>query len=220
VDKNRPVVDRLKTNLLGPPQMSTASLTRRWLGSNPSVSECFDRGLLNLSQVAREILTDLNFGADETDRHTLEGVLAALKRLRKRDRKALDRRIREICEQSSYHVRTRRNIYILEPGMRLGEEDLQDAKHLVRGEGALTVVFDRPRTLGHEIRHFEDVAEIVVTQPEEVETTPGVSNFILSTFRVRGINLLEFFSCYNETIVLISKSDIISAVEALDQIIG
>ena len=196
---------------------STAQLTREWLNSNPAVVECFERDIINLSKLARTILVNFE---DKTDKHTFEGVLAALKRFRGIDKyKLLDKRIREVCRQSTYQIKTKRHIYILESNTVLNSDDLADAKHLVQGEGSFTAVFDHPRNLSGIHHHFEAV-EIIISQPEEVELIPGVSNFILSIFRVRGINILEFFSSYNETIAMIAKKDLIKGVEALDQIIG
>ena len=57
---------------------------------------------------------------------------------------------------------------------------------------------------------------IVVRSTEgKQDTTPGFMSFLANKISRRGINILEFMSCWSETLFVVSEKDIAAVMDAL-----
>ena len=86
---------------------------------------------------------------------------------------------------------------------------LVEAKELgkMRGEKGLTLL-------------TENLNLLTIKSPEDIEETPGVIAFILNALAHEGINVVEFISCYTDTILAIKERDTTKAYELLSSIVS
>ena len=61
---------------------------------------------------------------------------------------------------------------------------------------------------------------IVVHSPEELEATPGVVAFLATLLAEQNVNIIEFISCWTETIIVVEKKDSLKTYETLTNIVG
>ena len=48
---------------------------------------------------------------------------------------------------------------------------------------------------------------LVVISPQEIVSTPGVLNNIISHFSMNKVNIEEIISCYRDTIIIVDEND-------------
>ncbi len=95
---------------------------------------------------------------------------------------------------------------------------------LIQGSQAVTIVTDQRtlarilEALGDEepLQVHEDTVEIAVTSPESIRDTPGIMAFLYGALAAKGINVLETFSTYTDTIFIVEPKDMMHAFEVLD----
>jgi hypothetical protein len=61
---------------------------------------------------------------------------------------------------------------------------------------------------------------IVINSPEELEATVGVVAFLTTLLAEQNVNIVEFISCWTETIIVVEKKDSFKTYEALSNIVG
>lgn len=64
----------------------------------------------------------------------------------------------------------------------------------------------------------ENLNLITIESPEELEDTPGVISYILGALASEGINVVEFISCYTDTLLVIKQADTENAYRVLSNI--
>jgi predicted regulator of amino acid metabolism with ACT domain len=68
------------------------------------------------------------------------------------------------------------------------------------------------------IKKYLGVVEISIKSPEQIEIMPGVVSTIYNKIAETGINIIETYSSYNETIFIIDKKDLTLMIEVLDRL--
>jgi aspartokinase len=68
------------------------------------------------------------------------------------------------------------------------------------------------------ISHARNLAELIVTFPEEAEGTPGIASKITTEFALNGINIIELMSSIPELILIVDEKDARKAYEALEEL--
>lgn len=206
---------------------SVAAQVRIYIDSHPSIKECLASGLLNLSALARRIMDDT--GLDQED-----AVLVACRRARSATppideearRKTLARSRVEIASKVAI-VTVPNHWRVLERLQPIIREGLKHGRTLrvIQGSQAVTIVTDQ-HTLAtlvkalHDVEGVqiqEDTVEIAVTSPESIRDTPGVMAFLYGALASSGINVLETFSTYTDTIFLVEPDDMMAAFEVLNR---
>lgn len=64
----------------------------------------------------------------------------------------------------------------------------------------------------------ENLNLITIESPETLEEVPGVISHILSALASEGINVVEFISCYTDTILVIKQADTARAYQILSEL--
>ena len=59
------------------------------------------------------------------------------------------------------------------------------------------------------------MVELAVTSPESIEDTPGLLAYLSTALASRGINIVQAMSCYTDTIFLLEREDMTTAVDIL-----
>jgi hypothetical protein len=63
---------------------------------------------------------------------------------------------------------------------------------------------DMPERISTLVKH-ENCTMIVVNSPEELEATVGVVSFLTTLLAEQNVNIVEFISCWTETVMVVEK---------------
>jgi hypothetical protein len=192
--------------------MTIAQDVRTHLRNKPYMLEALEKGIVNLSELSRQIQKELKTG-------NTSAVKAALRRysqeLRKHKQKR-EEKVLHVLKRSAIAVYDRKSVIITtkemetKSGMKV---DLLD-KHLYLLDRG-----DLPERITALVKH-ENCTMIVVHSPEELEATPGVVAFLATLLAAQNVNIIEFISCWTETIMVVEKHDSLKAYEVLSNIVG
>jgi aspartokinase len=78
---------------------------------------------------------------------------------------------------------------------------------------------DLPERISTLMKH-DNCTLIVVHSPEELEATPGVVAFLATMLAEQNVNIIEFISCWTETIIVVDRKDSIKTYETLSNMVG
>jgi aspartokinase len=192
--------------------MTIAQNVRNHLRNKPYLLEALEKGIVNLSELSRQIQEDL-----KTD--DISAIKAALRRyseeLQKHKQKR-EEKVLQLLERSSIAVYDRKSVMITskelnsQTGMKV---DLMDKFVYLLDRS------DLPERISTLVKH-DNCTMIVVHSPEELEVTPGVVAFLTSLLAEQNVNIVEFISCWTETIIVVEKKDSLKTYEVLSSMVG
>ena len=90
-------------------------------------------------------------------------------------------------------------------------------------EDSIVYLLDKtelPRITKDVLKKNENCTTIIIKSPEEIETTPGVVAFLTSLLSEQNVNVVEFISCWTETIMVVDRKDSLRAYEILMNVVG
>ena len=191
---------------------TTAQNVRNYLRNKPYMLEALEKGIVNLSELSRQIQLELKAGNSVATKAALRRFAEELqKHKQKREEKVL-----QILKRSGIAVYDRKAVMITgkelpsKTGMKV---DLLDK---------FVYLLDRsemPERISTLVKH-ENCTMIVVHSPEELEATPGVVAFLATLLAEQNVNIVEFISCWTETIMVVEKKDSLKTYEVLSNLIG
>lgn len=192
--------------------MTIAQDVRSYLRNKPYLLEALEKGIVNLSELSRQIQIELKT-------ENITATKAALRRfseeLQKRKQKR-EEKVLQLLKRSGIAVYDRKSVIITakeiakNTGMKV---DLPD-KFVYLLDRA-----DLPERISTLVKH-DNCTMIVVNSPEELEATVGVVAFLTTLLAEQNVNIIEFISCWTETIIVVEKKDSLKAYETLSNIIG
>jgi hypothetical protein len=185
---------------------------RAYLKNKPYILEALEKDIVNLSELSRQIQIELKTNNAAATKAALRRFAEELqKRKQKREEKVL-----QLLKRSGIAVYDRKSVIItareviIKNGLKV---DLPDKFVYLIDRADLP---DRISTL---VKH-DNCTMIVVNSPEELEATPGVVAFLTTLLAEANVNIVEFVSCWTETIIVVDKKDSLKAYEALTNLIG
>jgi aspartokinase len=192
--------------------MTIAQNVRNHLRNKPYLLEALEKGIVNLSELSRQIQEELK--TDNTS-----AVKAALRRFSEELQKHKQKReekVLQLLKRSGIVVYDRKSVMIT------GKE--LDTKNGMKVDllGKHVYLLDRsemPERINALVKH-ENCTMIVVHSPEELEATPGVVAFLATLLAEQNVNIIEFISCWTETIMVVEKKDSLKAYEVLSNMVG
>lgn len=209
---------------------SAAEMTRKYIDRHPSIRDCISKDLINYSSLSRMIMKDLGIKNEEA-------VLAASRRyamkLAKSDNEGA---VLKVFEASRLELKTRISIVVaknewivlknLEDVVKRMLAEKSTMQVLQSTNGITVIAEDKHlptivRAIGQEhiISVKENLGEITVKSPPEIEDTPGAFAYVMNMLSEQGINLLEAVSCYTDTIFIVSREDMMRAFDILSSCI-
>jgi len=192
--------------------MPIAQNVRSHLRNKPYLLEALEKGIVNLSELSRQIQEELKI--DNTS-----AVKAALRRFSEELQKHKQKReekVLQVLKRSAMAVYDRKSVVITtkeintKTGMKV---DLL---------GKVVYLLDRsdmPERISALVKH-DNCTMIVMHSPEELEATPGVVAFLTTLLAEQNVNIVEFISCWTETIIVVEKKDSLKAYEVLSNLVG
>lgn len=192
--------------------MTIARNVRDYLRNKPYLLEALEKNIVNLSELSRQIQKEL-----KTDNIT--AVKAALRRfsgeLQKHKQKR-EEKILALLKRSNIAVYDRKSVMIT-------SKEIQSKNSMkVDLPGKYVYLVDKadlPERIDTLVKH-ENCTMIIVHSPEELEATPGVVAFLTTLLAEQNVNMIEFISCWTETIIVVEKKDSLKTYEVLTNIIS
>jgi len=192
--------------------MTIAQNVRNHLRNKPYLLEALEKGIVNLSELSRQIQIELK--TDNTS-----AVKAALRRFSEELQKHKQKReekVLQLLKRSSIAVYDRKSVMITSKEMstKTGMKVDLPNKYVYLIDRA-----ELPERISTLVKH-ENCTMIVIHSPEELEAIPGVVAFLTTLLAEQNVNMVEFISCWTETIIVVEKKDSLKAYEVLSNIVG
>jgi hypothetical protein len=191
--------------------MTVAKRVRKHLRNKPYLLEALEKGIVNLSELSRQIQEELKI-------ENMSAIKAALRRFGEdlqKNKQKREEKVLEILKKSVLVVYDRKSVIItgketnIKNGMKVDLPDkfvyLLDRK-------------DLPARINALVKH-DNCTMIIIHSPEELEATPGVIAFLTSLLSEQNVNVIEFISCWTETIIVVKKKDSFKAYEILSNVV-
>jgi len=192
--------------------MTTAQSVRTYLRNKPYLLEALEKGIVNLSELARQIQQEL-----KTDNIT--ATKAALRRFAEelqRHKQKREEKVLAILKKSGVAVYDRKSVIITAKEIAIKSAMKVDLP------GKYVYLLDRadlPERVSTLVKH-DNCTMIVINSPEELENTPGFVAFLTTLLAEQNINIIEFISCWTETVIVVEKKDSLKTYEALSNLVG
>jgi len=192
--------------------MTIAQDVRNYLKNKPYILEALEKGIVNLSELARQIQKELKTS-------NVIAIKAALRRFSDELQKSKRRRsekVLQLLKKSTITVHDGKSVAITERPLETKN------KIRVNLEGEFVYLLERNNLakISNALQIHENCAMIVIHSPEELEATPGVVAFLTTLLAEQNINIIEFISCWTDTIIVVEKRDSLKTYEILSNIIG
>jgi hypothetical protein len=191
--------------------MTIADMVRVYLKNKPYTLEALERSIVNYSALARIIQRDLQV----RNYHAIKGALRRYAaELRDKDIN-IEKHATSILSQSRVTISSGISVVISTSDIdaaKSGKIKLSDYYvYLVSDDTELKRLKKDRGT----IKVTSDASAIIIHSEERLEALPGFVAFIASLLAEQNINIIEFVSCYTETLLVVSKSDSLRSHELL-----
>jgi len=200
---------------------SITKLTENYILMHPSVKDCVANGLINYSSLSRQVARDL--GLDE--RKNFDAILIACRRFKRKLKKEEmhEKQILRILRESRIEIKNKVIAAVIEKDIFHGnlfelEKEIKRKNGILRvieGASAITIITSedfldliRKHFRNKIILQNNNLAEITIKSPKDIETTPGTYAYLCSLFGENNINIVETLSCWTDTIFIIGEDDI------------
>ena len=190
--------------------MTTAQDVRNYLRNKPYLLEALEKGIVNLSELSRQIQEELKTTNTTATKAALRRFAEELQRHKqKREEKVL-----QVLKRSGISVYDQKTVTAKEIATKSGMKVDLPNKFVY-----LLDRVDLPERISTLIKH-DNCTMIVINSPEELEVTVGVVAFLTTLLAEANVNIVEFVSCWTETIIVVEKKDSLKAYEALTNLVG
>ena len=192
--------------------MTIAQEVRNHLRNKPYLREALEKGIVNLSELSRQLQTELK----TNDTSAIKAALRRYSEELQKHRQKREEKVLALLKRSSIAVYNHKSVMITakeletKTGMKV---DLLDKFVYLLDRG------DLPERIIALIKH-ENCTMIVVHSSEELENTPGVVAFLATLLAEQNVNIIEFISCWTETIMVVEKKDSLKTYEVLSNLVG
>jgi len=182
------------------------------LRNKPYLLEALEKGIVNLSELSRQIQKELKI----SDTSAIKAALRRYSEELQKHRQKREEKVLLLLKRSGIAVYDSKSVIIT-------------AKELASNAGMKVDLLDKyvylldrndlPERISSLVKH-ESCTMIVVHSPEELEATPGVVAFLATLLAEQNVNIVEFISCWTETIIVVEKKDNLKAYEVLSNLVG
>jgi hypothetical protein len=200
------------SHLIHEKTMTVAQDVRNHLRNKPYLLEALEKGIVNLSELSRQLQMELKV----KDTSAIKAALRRYSEELQKHRQKREEKVLALLKRSGIAVYDRKSVIITakeltqEAGMKV--DLLEKFVYLVDRS-------DLPERINTLVKH-ENCTMIVVHSPEELENTPGVVAFLATLLAEQNVNIVEFISCWTETIMVVEKKDSLKAYEVLSNLVG
>lgn len=187
-----------------------------YVKGRPSLREGLKYGIINHSALARLILDELELPEEKFDAVKV-ALIRTSKKLAEKEIGG-EEKILDVLRGSSISIQTKVAAVVSRK-----ELDLKAITHARGGEYITYIIKEGELKKVRKERGIKLLTEnlnlVTIKSKEEIEETPGVIAFILNALAHEGINVVEFISCYTDTILAIKERDTSRTYELLSSIL-
>lgn len=202
-------------------EKTTTELTQEYIKEHPFIKSCLKKGLLNYSALSRHIAKELNI----EKKTSKEAILIAARRLHEslKKEKTEEQKIKYLLSNSEVEIRNKIIVLILDKNLNFDIiEQLQKSIkkesgifYLLEGSDNYTIITQEKfsSTLEEKlkskiIKKHHNLALIILKSSKEIEQMVGVLSYLTALFSENGVNIIEFLSCWTDTLFIINSADI------------
>ncbi|MEM0106862.1 MAG: ACT domain-containing protein [Candidatus Micrarchaeaceae archaeon] len=195
--------------------MSIADEVKTYLKNKPYMIEALESKIANMSGLARKIATDLQMDSD-----SYNAIKAAIRRFSielERKWTAIDAKAIRVLKGNSIMLLDKASVIISKEKLQLiNIAEIEINKYHIY------IVEEMPSALPKNsiIKIDKDCSVISVHSGSDIEDTAGFVAFITSVLAEQGINIVEFISCYTETMIIVNRIDAIRSYQAIESLIN
>ena len=205
---------------------TTTELTEKYITEHLSIKNCLKKGLVNYSALARLIAKDL--GIIKTS--SKEAILIASRRYKEKIKgKKGEEAVLELFKNSNMDIKNNVVTYTLEKNVYPDslieiEKQIKKEKELfysIEGTKTITIIVQKQnsglmdRKFKSSILHKKGDLSLITITSKNIANTPGAVHYISGLFFEKGINIEEFMSCHDDTLVVIDSKDIGDVMKVL-----
>ena len=192
----------------GDGKKSIARLVREAIQMRPSLLDALKMGIVNYSALARMLKEEIGEGSTEAVKAAVIRIAEDLSK----ERRLQEEEVRSILKESK--VRLQDKIAVLISPIKL------DVPYLVTAYLTDSYVYIVDQTglaknLPKQVQAMSNLVALVLLSPDRVETTPGFVAFITQLLGGHDINIIEFISCFTNTIIVLDTKDALKAFSLL-----
>ncbi|MBI5047035.1 ACT domain-containing protein, partial [Candidatus Micrarchaeota archaeon] len=173
-------------------------------------------GIVNYSALARKISIQA-FGSKKYENAIKMALVRLAEKIAEKE-DDLEGKILNVLNKSSLTIRSKIAVVIT-------TREVEGLKYLsfVESKGAITYIVEENELEKIEksqkryiLKTETNLNLISIHSPTEIEETPGVNAHILDALSSEGINIVEFLSCYTDTLLVTKQADTKMAYEILN----
>ena len=187
-----------------------------YVKGRPSLREGLKYGIINHSALARIILDELDLPEGKFDAVKV-ALIRTSKKLAEKEIGG-EEKILDVLRGSSISIQTKVAAVVSRK-----ELDVKAITHAKSGSYITYIIEESELGKVRKERRIKLLTEnlnlVTIKSKEEIEETPGVIAFILNALAHEGINVVEFISCYTDTILAIKERDTSRTYELLSSIL-
>lgn len=208
--------------------MNITKLTEQYIREHPSIKDCLRKGMINYSALTRKIAEELNLDLKKN----FDAILIACRRYYRKIKKekVLEESIMKILKESKLEVKNKIIVAVIEKDVYFNY--LVELQKIIKSKSEVFTVIEGSKTMtlitaeefkGDVKKLFknkiiaitENLAEVTMKSPEELEKVPGVIAYLTSLLAENGINIIETMSTWTDTLFVISEKDIAKVMSVL-----
>ena len=187
---------------------SVARLVREAIQMRPSLLDALKMGIVNYSALARMLQEEIGEGSTDAVKAAVIRIAGDLSK----ERRLQEEEVRGILKESK--VRLQDKIAVLISPIKM------DIPYLVAAYLTDSYVYIVDQTglakdMPEQVQVMSNLVALVLLSPERVETTPGFVAFITQLLGGHDINIIEFISCFTNTIIVLGTRDALKAFSLL-----
>ena len=198
---------------------TTTQLTEKFINEHQSVKYCLKKGLLNYSALARLIAKELKI----EKKTSKEAILIAARRYKEKIKDQHgEKEVIALFKQSNVEIKNNivsitieKNVY--PDSLVEMEKEIKKQKGLffaIEGTRSITLIFQKKyksnieKKFKNNLLEKKDDLSLITINSEGIGDIPGAVSYVASLFFEQGINIEEFMSCYDDTLIVIDSKDI------------
>jgi hypothetical protein len=191
---------------------SVARLVREAIQMRPSLLDALKMGIVNYSALARMLQEEIGEGSTEAVKAAVIRIAENLSK----ERRLQEEEVRGILKESK--VRLQDKIAVLISQIKLDISYLVTA-HLTDSYVYIVDQTGLVKDLPKQVQVMSNLVALVLLSPDRVETTPGFVAFLTQLLGGHDINIIEFISCFTNTIIVLETKDALKAFSLLQNYI-
>ena len=203
-------------------EKTIAQQVKEYIMADMCVYDSLKKGIINYTQLARLIANEYNL-------ESVSAIKMAIKRFADSEGERNDdsEPIWNVLSNAKVTIKGDVSIIVVEPSpdaiAKVNEIEQNkvvtisygETLYIIREQTAIVIIIEKNkreealRVLDglSIIRVKENATALVVISPQEIVSTPGVLNYIISHFSMNKVNIEEIISCYRDTIIIVDEND-------------